>query len=170
MKINECRKKKLKIALSITIPISIIITCVLVSIPFIYFCYTLPKDRREELNYYQDDSNYHTYVAIISNYDLNIVGKNGREKISLSLYFDGVTGVDTNNTYTNVTLGVYSSDLKRVFGKIDQPTNKEITFMSPMIKRIGPGYLPAIVQITYEDEEILSFEDGKAALLAHYSD
>lgn len=160
-------KTKWSIILGITIPLSAILF--IIGCFFLIF-YEPPQSKQNRIDYYTNDDNYKQFYGIIANYNLRIEGNEKKEKVTLSFEFEHAIKVDSNESFENVTLSVFSENIRGVWDKLEPPVGKEIIFISPRIRSYAPGWVAPIVQITYEDEEILSFEDGKAALLAHYSD
>ena len=59
---------------------------------------------------------------------------------------------------------IYSKNSKKVWDDLNPYIGQEISFVScPVI--FNHGYFPPIVQITFNEVEVLTFSDGKEALL-----
>ena len=113
----------------------------------------LPKIKS---NYYQEETYYHHCEAEIVS-----------EKKPY-LFIKEIYDLDINESLTyyqeETKVRVFSLDVDETWNKL-QPEGEMMIQFTINFGYININYPPAIVQISYNGEEILSFEDGQAALL-----
>ena len=134
-----------------------------------FFCLSLSScgDKEKMLEAYNNDKNYYEYRGVISFFEKE-THDNGN-----FLNFSSVTKKDDNNNEVEVDMRnefhgndflIYAKNTEKVWNDLNPFIGQEIFFVScPII--FHHGYFPPIVQITYDDVEILSFKEGKEALL-----
>lgn len=123
--------------------------------------------KEKMLKVYKNDESYCRYFGTISFFEEE-THDNGN-----FLNFSSVTKIDDNNNEVEVDMRnefhgnhflIHSKNSKKVWDDLNPYIGQEISFVScPVI--FHHGYFPPIVQITYDDVEILSFKEGKEALL-----
>ena len=124
-------------------------------------------DKEKMLKAYNNDKNYYEFRGVISFFEKE-THNNGN-----FLNFSSVTKKDDNNNEVEVDMRnefhgndflIYAKNTEKVWNDLNPFIGQEIFFVScPII--FHHGYFPPIVQITYDDVEILSFKEGKEALL-----
>lgn len=111
---------------------------------------------------YSDDNNYQKYTGIITGTE-HIVGR------CYFLYFDELLAED-GQTYSKpktnksgLDLSIFANNRELVWERLQPEVGLEISFIGPLYPT-SMGVKP-IVQITARGEEILSYEEGKAAVV-----
>ena len=123
--------------------------------------------KEKMLKVYKNDESYCKYFGTISFFEKE-THDNGN-----FLNFSSVTKIDDNNNEVEVDIRnefhgnnflIHSKNSKKVWDDLNPYIGQEISFVScPVI--FHHGYFPPIVQITFNEVEVLAFSDGKEALL-----
>ena len=119
------------------------------------------------LKVYKNDESYCRYFGTISFFEEE-THDNGN-----FLNFSSVTKIDDNNNEVEVDIRnefhgndflIYSKNTEKVWNDLNPYISQEISFVSCLVI-FHHGYFPPIVQITFNEVEVLTFSDGKEALL-----
>ena len=107
-------------------------------------------DKEKMLKVYKNDESYCKYFGIIA---VELLHRPWNE-----------VEVDMRNEFHGNDFLIYSKNTKKVWDDLNPYIGQEISFVScPVI--FHHGYFPPIVQITFNEVEVLAFSDGKEALL-----
>ena len=118
------------------------------------------SEKSEAINYYSKDSTYFYSTGSIN----EAIIENGYYKLKFE-WIETSFADKTNSIFNKKeSFIVYSNEIEKVWLELDPYNGVEISFM------VAPGkpsisFNQSIVQISYGDKEILSFEEGKDALL-----
>ena len=123
-----------------------------------------PSRVKKYVDYYSIDSNYHQYRGIIKEYEFREYG---------FLVFDKVTVSDNSEhdakeVFGTYYLKVFSADPKKTWEDLNPTVGLEVSFICAN-ETLEKSDYPPIVQITANEIEILSFEEGKEALIDYYN-
>ena len=121
---------------------------------------TVVEDNANAIEYYQNEENYKTYSAAIYSCDYsNYLSFN-------SIVDDHGHEVSCSRVLGRNKLKIYSDDNEALWDRVNFRTGMEITFVAARDEYLS---YPPIVSITVDDEVVLTFEEGKNALIDYLS-
>ena len=150
-------KKRIKLA-SFFIPVIVVSETILLTLAVI----SLKRDGNrfryfKSKDYFSNDDNYELFSGSIYECDYpsllsfrSVIDKNGHE-------------VSTKRILGDYTLSIYSNNNKELWETVDFHIGMNIEFMSAVNDNILDH--PPIVYISFDNNVILHFEEGKTALL-----
>lgn len=116
-----------------------------------------PFTRKKMIKYYSDDNNYHQYRAEIK----ELEEKKGRFCIESIFSLENNLEVDYINY---ISAQVFSTNIEQTLEEL-APHEGLVFDFTGTLATFFSGCPAAIVQITISGKEILTFDDGKRALL-----
>lgn len=135
------------------------ITSMFILLGLVFLYMWSPWLKGPTINYYSNNDNYYLAKGSIGNYI---------SKPSLSFEWIEVDGERITNIYKlspyNGYMMLYSSNINDAWEELKPQEGKIISFTFARGK-IDPHLSAPIVQLSYQDVEIISFEDGKNALI-----
>ena len=108
--------------------------------------------------FYSNDSNYCTYEAVVKDLPEETTGYLSIESISRTENGEQIKNIN------QIKARVFSSDIDETWSRFAPEKGLKFKFVGTL-KVFFDGCPAAIVSLTVEEKQILSFEEGKAALL-----
>lgn len=148
-------KKKTIIAIAVTAHVVMTIIC----LSIFYLFLAMPWAKPKLIKYYSNDDNYITAVGCIkSEYKYNALSFSWIQTESGTVY-------DTSSiTLRKGVFLIYSNDSKKTWEELSPEPNMIISFIYSS-SQPKEEFDPPIVQISINGKEILSYSEGKEALL-----
>ena len=149
--------KKLLVILLITgIMVQIVVPGVLLGVVF----GEREFQKNKKIKFFSNDNNYHHLKGKVEKFH------NYYDYILLSFYeielFDKGLNYDSHDEYS-----IYSPDIEETWKRLDLQTDLEICFIAAFQTAKYSGF--PIVQVSIDENEILSFTEGKEALIKSLS-
>ena len=144
------------VATSVLVPL-ISFGCVFALVSMVYN----PSLSSRIVNVCSNDDNYYSYTAIFKEFTYKDTG-----------YF-AITAIQPEekwfkrerpDQFGNFKVRLFSSNLNETFDRFSPSEGLSFDFVAIGIA-LGSGSFIAVVQLSVEDKNVLSFEDGKAALI-----
>lgn len=151
---NTMKKKRL-------FNVVILIVSLLIATSFLYSISLLfynPFLSKRMVNYYSNDSNFHSYSAVIEDYSKKEPGYLKLTSIDPLEENISTEGID------HITARIFSEQIEKTWSDLNPVTSLSLEFVGTF-KCFFDGCPAAIIQITVRNEEILSTDAGKSSLI-----